>query len=433
MQIHTKLVRSLAFCEPLRSLKYICGGLGTRSAICGGTTTIVSFAPQSTNDSSLLEVLKSTHSKAAGDCYCDYSFHVIVSNPSKQVLSEFKSLRSEGISSLKIYMTYEELQLRDNQILDVLLEARRQGITTMIYAENGDVLNWMTAQLEERELFAPKYYATSRPQILEAEATSRAISLGELIDTPILIVHVSSPSAARHIRDAQTNGLPVYAETCPQYLFLTREDLDQPGFEGAKCVCSPPPRDKADHEAIWNGLRNGTFTVLSSDHCPFIYEDTQFGKKSVLSEEFPVGQFKYVPNGCPGIETRLPLVLSEGRLPLQKFVELTSTNPARLYGLYPRKGALVPGLSDADLTIWYPSMEPFLLTNADLHHACDYTPFEGRSLRQWPRYTIVRGNVVWDRDHGGLLGHKGLGQFLKRDVSTLDGCRSEKAWDVQSF
>ena len=378
-------------------------------------------------------MLKSTHSKAAGNCYCDYSFHLIVSNPTEHALSEFKSLRSAGISSLKIYMTYEALQLRDNQILDVLLEARREGITTMIHAENGDVLNWMTTQLEQRKLFAPKYHATSRPQILEAEATNRAISLGELVDTPILIVHVSSPAAARHIRDAQTKGLPIYAETCPQYLFLTRKDLDQPGFEGAKYICSPPPRAEADHDAIWNGLRNGTFTILSSDHCPFIYEDTEFGKKSVLSEEFPVGRFKYVPNGCPGIETRLPLVLSEGRLPLQKFVELTSTNPARLYGLYPRKGALVPGLSDADVTIWYPSMEPFSLTNADLHHACDYTPFEGRSLHQWPRYTIIRGKVVWDRDHGGILGHKGFGQFLKRDISTLAGCRSEKAWDVESF
>ena len=333
-------------------------------------------------------------------------------------------------------MTYESLQLRDNEILDVLLEARTQDITTMIHAENGDMLAWMSDQLEQRKLFAPKYHATSRPQLVETEATNRAIVLGELVDAPILIVHVSSPSAARHIRDAQTRGLPVYAETCPQYLFLTREDLDKPGFEGAKCVCSPPPREgKEDHEAIWTGLQNGTFTVLSSDHCPFIYDDTESGKKSVLSNEFPVGQFRYIPNGCPGVETRLPLILTAGRLSLQKFVEVTSTNPARLYGLYPLKGALLPGLSDADLTIWYPAstLQPFTLTNSSLHHNVDYTPYEGRTLSQWPRYTVVRGEVVWDRDNGGVTGKKGFGQFLRRGASTLAGSRSEGQWNVEIF
>lgn len=330
-------------------------------------------------------------------------------------------------------MTYEVLQLRDNQILDVLLQARRDSITTMIHAENGDVLNWMTDQLESRLLIAPKYHVTSRPQILESEATNRAISLGQLIGAPILIVHVSSPAATAVIRTAQTNGLPVYAETCPQYLFLTREDLDQPGFEGAKCVCAPPPRETADQEGIWRGLRNGTFTILSSDHCAFHYDNATIGKKSAITEKEPLGRFRYIPNGCPGLETRLPLVLSAGRLAPERFVEVMCTNPAKLYGLYPQKGALIPGVSDADLVIWYPTskLEPFTIKNTELHHDVDYTPYEGRSVSQWPRYTIVRGEVVWDRDNGGIVGRKGYGQFVKRDKSYF--CEEQGEWDIEKF
>ncbi|KEF54697.1 dihydropyrimidinase [Exophiala aquamarina CBS 119918] len=381
---------------------------------------------------------------------------MLVGHPGEQALSEFPRLRELGISSLKIYMTYAALQLRDDEILDVLLASRKEGITTMIHAENGDVLNWMTKKLEERKLYAPKYHATSRPQIVETEATNRAIALAELMDAPMwefhsfsskntianhvlfhsLVVHVSSPSAAAHLRNAQTRGLPVYAETCPQYLFLTREDLDKPDFQGAKCVCSPPPRESSnDHDAIWLGLANGTFTVLSSDHCPFMYEDFEKGKKSIISQEYPEGRFSGIPNGIPGIETRLALALSANKLPVQKFVEVTSTNAARLYGLYPQKGTILPGVSDADLNIWYPpgKLEPFKLTNDMLHHNVDYTPFEGIELNQWPRYTILRGEVVWDRDGGGLLGRKGYGKFVARGKSTLPGPRQEGDWDVSAF
>jgi dihydropyrimidinase len=334
-------------------------------------------------------------------------------------------------------MTYEALQLRDDQILDVLHAARSRGITTMIHAENGDVLSWMTRKLEEAGHFAPKYHATSRPQILETEATGRAVALAELLDAPILIVHVSSPRAAAVIREAQGRGMPVYAETCPQYLFLTRRDLEgsgDGGFEGAKCVCSPPPRDGVvDLEGIWLGLRNGTFTVLSSDHCPFMYADVETGKKSILSDEFPVGRFKGIPNGIPGVETRLALALSAGRLSMQKFVEVTSTNAAKLYGLYPRKGALLPGLSDADLVVWYPEGEvKGTISNGMLHHNVDYTPFEGKEINNWPRYTILRGEVIWDRDGEGLVGKKGYGEFLRRGKSSLPGPRSEE-FDISAF
>ncbi|KAL1858792.1 hypothetical protein VTK73DRAFT_7808 [Phialemonium thermophilum] len=396
---------------------------GTRSAIAGGTTTIVAFAPQQKQHGSLLAALEATHRLAAGNCYCDYGFHLLVSNPCSSALADLQRLRAdEGVTSLKIYMTYEALQLRDDQILSTLLAARQNHILTMVHAENGDVLRWLTDQLEARNLVAPKYHANSRPPVLESEATNRAIALSSLVaDTPILLVHVSDPGAASRIREAQTQGQPVFAETCPQYLFLTRDSLDAPGFEGAKCVCSPPPRTEADQRAIWAGLRNGTFAVLSSDHCPFRFDDDVSGKKTCVSATYPVGRFRYIPNGLPGIETRLPLVFSARKLELTKFVEVTSTNAAKLYGLYPRKGALLPGLSDADLTIWYPQgKEPNLvLTNAMLHHDVDYTPYEGRRVANWPRYTVLRGKVVWDRDRGGIVGQKGDGQFVKRGTSSL--------------
>ncbi|CAG8971683.1 hypothetical protein HYALB_00003151 [Hymenoscyphus albidus] len=399
---------------------------GSRSAICRGTTTLITFAPQPKSQPSLLAALAQTHDLARDQCYTDYSFHLICSNAGPLAFSEFPALRSAGISSLKIYMTYEALRLHDSEILDVLYEARKNKIVTMIHAGNGSIIDWTIRKLEEKKLYDPKYHVTSHPPVAEVEATYRAISLSEFIDVPILIVHVSSSTAARHISMAQKRGLPIYADL---------EDLDKPGFEGAKCVCSPPPRSQADHQAIWSGLEDGTFTILSSDHCPFLFDDTEIGKKSVISEEYPNGHFKYIPNGCFGVEPRLPIALSANRLPLQKFVEVSSTNAAKLYGLYPKKGALIPGESDADITIWYPEWEmgEFELKNEMLHHNVDYTPYEGRPIKQWPRYTILRGEIMWDRDGGGVVGKKGgQGEFLRRGVSTLKG--SLKAgWNVEDF
>lgn len=372
----------------------------------------------------MLIPLRNTHALAKDNCYTDYGFHLLMGNPSKEALSELKQLKEEeGVTSLKIYMTYTALQLRDDQILSVLLAARDLHIQTMIHAENGDVLNWLTDQLEAQNLVSPKYHSNSRPPVLESEATNRAIALSSLIaNTPILLVHVSDPAAALRIREAQTHGQPIFAETCPQYLFLTRDDLDKPGFEGAKCVCSPPPRNAADQQAIWQGLKNGTFSVLSSDHCPFRFDDDETGKKACITHEHPVGRFRYIPNGLPGVETRIPLAFSANKLPLTKFVEVTSTNAAKLYGLYPKKGGMIPGVSDADLVVWYPDeKKPNLtLTNSMLHHDVDYTPYEGRTVANWPRYTILRGTVVWDRDNGGIVGKKGFGQFVKRKSGVLN-------------
>ncbi|PYH30302.1 hydantoinase/dihydropyrimidinase family protein [Aspergillus neoniger CBS 115656] len=406
---------------------------GSRSAIAGGTTSIIAFAPQDKSDPSLVKALETAQKKAENAAYCDYALHLMISNPNREVLDEFSILRERGVSSAKIFMTYESMQLRDGQVMDVLMQGRKDGVTVLIHAENGDMLTWMTEQLENRQLLEPKYHATSRPQILESEATSRAISLSQFIHTPILIVHVSSPLAANTIRGAQTNGWPIFAETCPQYLFLTRKDLDKLGFEGAKCICSPPPREgENDLESIWTGLQNGTFTILSSDHSPYFFDDDVSGKKIAMKDDVPLGRFRNVPNGCPGVETRLPLVWNSDRLTPQKFVEVASTNPAKMYGLYPQKGSIIPGISDADLTIWYPSaLEPFPITNSALHHNVDYTPYEGHMVTQWPRYTLLRGEVIWDRDNGGIVGQKGYGKFLKRGRSAF--CREQSELDFTKF
>ncbi|KAI5866338.1 D-hydantoinase [Durotheca rogersii] len=398
---------------------------GTRSAVAGGNTTVVAFAPQQKHLDSVLAALADAHALARGNCYCDYGFHTLVANPSPTALSEFPRLAGgEGVTSLKVYMTYAALQLRDDEILSVLLAARRSRLLTMIHAENGDALAWLTDRLEAAHLFAPRYHAHAHAPALESEATHRAIALSALLaGTPILLVHVSEPAAARRIREAQAAGQPVFAETCPQYLFLTRDDLDRPGFEGAKCVCAPPPRTRADQAALWRGLRDGTFAVLSSDHCAFRYDDAAAGKKTSVSPAHPVGRFRHIPNGLPGVETRLPLAFAARKLPPTRFVEVSSTNAAKLYGLYPRKGSMIPGVSDADLVVWYPAgaLGEFALTNDMLHHDADYTPYEGRTLDNWPRYTILRGQVVWDRDGGGIVGEKGFGKFLKRERSSLHG------------
>jgi dihydropyrimidinase len=243
--------------------------------------------------------------------------------------------------------------------------------------------------------------------LVEREATHRAIALSQLVDVPILIVHVSGMEAMEQIRWARSHGLQVFAETCPQYLFLTAEDLGiDDSYQGARCVCSPPPRDKANQDVIWQGLADGLFTVFSSDHAPFRY-DAPEGKKPG-GHEVP---FRHIPNGIPGLETRMPLLYSEGvlegRITLNKFVELTATNPAKAYGLHPRKGTIAIG-SDADLVIWDEGER--VLRNDDLHHAVDYTPYEGRRLRAWPGVTLSRGEVVWDG--GEFLARRGRGQFL---------------------
>jgi dihydropyrimidinase len=285
---------------------------------------------------------------------------------------------------------------------------------TMVHAENSDCISWLTKQLLAAGLTAPKYHGDSRPMAVEREATHRAIALSELLDTPILIVHVSGQDAVEQIHWARGRGLPIYAETCPQYLFLSAEDLGittEDPLHGARCICSPPPREKSNQKFIWNALASGLFTIFSSDHAPFNAAGAD--GKLVAGHNPP---FSRIPNGIPGVETRLPLLLSEGvldgRIDIHRFVELTSTSPARLYGLYPKKGTIAVG-SDADLVVWsvFEPGQELTLKHAMLHSAADYTPYEGRKLRAWPALTLSRGRPVW-RD-GKFVARAGDGEFQR--------------------
>jgi len=379
---------------------------GTRSAACGGTTTVIPFAAQARGQS-LRAAVEDYHRRAGDKALVDYAFHMIVTDPADTVLrDELPALIAEGYTSFKIYMTYDDMKLDDRQILRLLAAARQHGALAMVHAENADCIAWLTETLEAAGHTAPAYHAHSRPMAIEREATHRAIALSELVDVPILVVHVSGREAIEQIRWARAQGLRIYAETCPQYLFLTAENLGG-GYEGAKCVCSPPPRDKANQRVVWDGLADGLFTIFSSDHAPFRFDGAQ-GKKPG-GEEVP---FQYIPNGIPGIETRLPLLFSEGvrkgRITLNQFVALTATHPARLYGLHPRKGTIAIG-SDADIAIWDPDKE-VLIENRILHHDVDYTPYEGMRVTGWPVTTLVRGEAVWDG--GEVRGHAGHGRFL---------------------
>jgi dihydropyrimidinase len=381
---------------------------GTRSAACGGTTTVIPFAAQQKGHS-LRAAVEDYHRRARGKAAIDYAFHLIVTDPTPQVLrEELPALIGEGYTSFKLYMTYDDLKLSDREILEVMDVARREGAMVMVHAENSDAIAWLTDRLLAAQRTAPRHHAESRPAPVEREATHRAITFSELLDVPILVVHVSGAEAIEQIRWGQGRGLNIYAETCPQYLFLTAEHLGTGGFEGAKCVCSPPPRDAASQHAVWQGLANGAFHVFSSDHAPFRYDDPH-GKRPG-GKEVP---FPHIPNGIPGLETRLPLLFSEGvgkaRITLQQFVALTATNPARMYGLYPRKGTIAIG-SDADLVIWDETRE-VTITNRMLHHAIDYTPYEGMPIRGWPAVTLSRGEVAWQNEK--YLGRAGHGVFLR--------------------
>lgn len=390
----------------------------SRSAACGGNTMIIPFACQHRGDS-LRDVVTAYHEMAGPKAVIDYAFHLIVSDPTPQVLGqELPALIRDGYTSFKIYLTYDALMLTDREFLDVLAVARRDGAMVMVHAENNDMIAWMAERLIGAGLRAPKFHAMARPMLVEREATHRSIALAELVDVPILIVHVSGGEAIEQIRWAQERGLNVHAETCPQYLFLTEDDLDRPGLEGAKHMCSPPPRDAANQEIVWKGIEDGVFSVISSDHAPYRFDDPE-GKLMAG----PDAHFKQIANGVPGLEVRLPLLFSEGvgkgRIDLQEFVALTATNAAKLYGLYPRKGTIAVG-SDADLTIW-DAERPVTITQSIMHDAMDYTPYEGREVTGWPAMTVSRGRIVWN--DGEFIGEAGQGQFYR--------CETPEALNVE--
>jgi len=384
---------------------------GSRSAAFGGTTTILSFAPQFAGQT-LAAALQEYHSRAEGRAYIDHGFHMIVSDPTPDVLNnELPKLAREGYTSVKIYLTYEALRLSDRQVLEVLDACRASGVLTMVHAENLDCILWLTDRLEKAGKTSAAYHEASRPMLVEREATYRAIALAELVEAPILLVHVSGREAIEVIGAARQRGLPVVAETCPQYLFLNVDDLH--GDEGAKCMCSPPPRAKENAPYVWRGLRNSTLSLVSSDHAPYRFDETgklKWGRGA---------SFRFIANGIPGLETRMPLMFSEGvmagRLSLAEFVELCCTAPARLYGLQPQKGSIGIG-ADADLVAWDPHRKT-VLNNAMLHHNVDYTPYGGMKVQGWPTHVWCRGTLVCD--DGRLVAPIGTGRFLRRQRSAI--------------
>jgi dihydropyrimidinase len=380
----------------------------TTSAAFGGTTTVICFAAQH-RGRNLMTVVGDYTALARKGAVIDYSFHLIIADPTDVTLNEHvPALIAQGHSTLKVFMTYDLLQVGDEKLLDILLAARRSRALVCVHAENHGMIAWMGKRLVEKGYNAPKFHAISHPRGSEAEAFNRLITLAELIDQPIMIFHVSTAEGVDAIRQARGRGLKVFAETCPQYLLLTAKDLDRPGLEGAKWMCSPPPRTEADQEAIWRGLALGDLQTVSSDHAPYAFDAT--GKLSAG----PNPTFKQIANGLPGIEARLPLLfdamVSKGRLGLAKFVELTATAPAKIYNLYPRKGSIAIG-ADADLVVWDPRRE-VTLTDGTFRDRTGYTPYAGRNIVGWPE-TVLRRGVTVVRD-GKLEAKPGSGEFLPR-------------------
>jgi dihydropyrimidinase len=378
---------------------------GTRAAAFGGTTTLIDFAIQYKGQP-LRQAFDTWMGKAASKAVCDYAFHCIVTDVSGGQLAEMNDLVHEGVTSFKLFMAYPGVfMLDDGSIFKALQTTSKNGGLVCMHAENGSAIDVIVQQALAEGKKAPKYHALTRPTTAEAEATARAIALAEMAGAPLYIVHLSSNDALEKVREARDRGLPVYAETCPQYLYLSLENFDAPGFEGAKYVFTPPLREKWHQEKLWNGLKCDHLQVVSTDHCPFCFKE---------QKELGRDDFTKIPNGGPGVEHRMSLIYSGGvaggRFSVNRFVELVATTPAKLFGLYPRKGTIAVG-SDADLVIFDPRRKHTI--SASTHHMrVDYSMFEGIQVTGMPDIVLSRGRVVVEDDK--FLGHAGQGEFLRR-------------------
>jgi dihydropyrimidinase len=383
------------------------------SALAGGTTTMVCFARQP-RGGTLADKVATYHELARGS-RIDYSLHLILTDPRSEILEqELPPLVAAGHRSFKIFLTYEGARVSDAEALRILAAARRLGAIVCVHAEHHDMIEFYREALLAAGLTAPKYHGWVKPMVVERECTHRIIAMAEALDVPIQVFHVSGAESVEEVARAQARGLKVWAETCPQYLTLTAEDMDRPGFEGAKFIFSPAARSEADHEALWAAIRAGVIYNISSDHSPSRYAGPD-GKRAFGTD----APFTKIPNGLPGLATRLPVLFSEGvvkgRIDLQTFVAVTATNPAKLFGLHPRKGTIAIG-ADADLAIWDPRQR-VTITNVLLHQGSDYTPYEGMEVTGWPRITLVRGEVACD--DGKIIMEAGGGRFLARDAYPL--------------
>jgi dihydropyrimidinase len=382
---------------------------GTKAAAHGGTTTIIDFAVQA-KGTSLLATLDKWHEKAGGNCAVDYGFHMIVSDVNDGTLKEMEACIGAGVTSFKMFMAYPGVfYATDGEILLAMQQARRTGATIMMHAENGIAIDQLVAQALAAGRTDPVEHGLTRPPELEGEATSRAITLAKVAGCPLYIVHLSAAQALAAVAAARDAGQNVFAETCPQYLYLTLDDLARPGFEGAKFVASPPLRTAEHGQALWRGLRTNDLAVVSTDHCPFCLKEKELGR----------GDFSKIPNGIPGVEHRMDLLhqgVVSGEITLARWVETCSTTPARMFGLYPRKGVIAPG-ADADIVIYDPAARQ-TLSAASHHMNVDYSAYEGMEITGKVDVTISRGQVVvaggefkGAAGHGGFLS-RGLNQYL---------------------
>ncbi len=381
---------------------------GTIAAAFGGTTTIVDFAIQYRGET-LHHAYETWMKKAEGKAAIDYGFHMIITELTDQVEEEMDAMVRQGVSSFKLFMAYPGVfMLDDASIFRAMLRTGQNGGTICMHAENGGVIDVLVKRALAEGKTAPKYHALTRPARAEGEATHRAIALAEMADVPVYIVHLSSAEALEQVVEARDRGLPAFAETCPQYLFLSEDNYDEPDFGGSKYVMSPPLRAKSTQDRLWRGLAFNDLQAIATDHCPFCMKDKHLGD----------GDFSKIPNGAPGVETRMSLVydggVRTGRISLNRFVELTSTSPAKIFGMFPKKGTIAPG-SDADIVIFDPEKTTTL--SAKTHHMrVDYNPYEGRQVTGVTDTVLSRGKVIIDA--GKFTGKAGAGTFLKRSSRT---------------
>ncbi len=377
---------------------------GTIAAAHGGTTSIVDFAIQYRGQT-LHHAWDTWMKKAEGKAAIDYGFHMIMTELNDQVELEMDALVRQGVTSFKLFMAYPGVfMLDDASIFKAMLRTGKNGGTICMHAENGGVIDVLVQRALAEGKTAPKYHALTRPARAEGEATHRAIALAEMADVPVYIVHLSAAEALEMVTEARDRGLPAFAETCPQYLFLSYDNYEEPGFEGAKYVMSPPLRKKETQDRLWRGLAGNDLQAIATDHCPFCMKEKHLGD----------GDFSKIPNGAPGIETRMSLVydggVRTGKISLNRFVELTSTSPAKIFGLFPRKGTVAPG-SDADLVIFDPEKKMTLRAKT-LHMNVDYNPYEGREVTGVTETVLSRGRVIIEG--GQFVGRAGAGSFIKR-------------------
>ena len=381
---------------------------GTRAAAFGGTTCIVDFAMQSRGRSTL-EGLDAWHAKAAGNAAIDYAFHMIVTDLPERRVAELRRLADEGVTSYKLFMAYPGLLLADDAtIFRAMRKAGEDGTLVCMHAENGAVIDELVKTALAAGEIEPKHHAVTRPARLEAEGAYRALAIAEVARAPVYIVHLSCHDALTELRRARERGVMAHAETCPQYLLLDATAYDEPDFGGAKYVMTPPLREKRHQDELWSGLRSHDLDVVSTDHCPFcLREQKELGR----------GDFSRIPNGAPGVENRMSLIhhhgVNAGRISLNRFVELTAAAPARIFGLFPRKGTIAVG-SDADIVIFDPRREVTISSsNPATHHMnVDYSAYEGFQVRGYPETVLSRGRVVIDQ--GQYVGRAGHGEFVRR-------------------